>query len=207
MSLSLPTQAGHGRHVQSCAELGAEQQRDPSEDLPKQNTVLTAANSHLTWAAWRSATAASEMAAGLISKPVHHRSQGSATRRETCCCWSYRVTTTLIRKAGLSTTNCFVSPDVSPEGCKSWRRPQVGTCSVGTYSWAEWCRHLCHRPGWQSSRRGTARATAPSLSPATLTWAMLAQGRVCWEINQKLTHLLRGESSSKRVKLIVLVVR
>lgn len=127
------------------------------------------------------------MASGLLSKPVHHRLQGSATRRETCCCRGYRMTTTLIRKVGWSTINCFFLPDASPEGCKSWRRPQIGTCSVATYSWAEWCRHLCHRPRWQSSPRGTAGATAPSLSPAALTSAMLAQGRVCWEINQKST--------------------
>lgn len=185
-----------GSSWQTCSELcwaGCRAaQRDPSEDRPKQNTVLTAANPHwnlsiLERSHCRKERSHSETAAGLISKPVHHRTQGSATQRETCCSWGYQVTATLKTKVGLSAINCFLSPDVSPEGCKSWRRPQVATCSVATYSWAEWCRHLCHRPPWQSSRRGTAGATAPSLRPAALTSAMLAQGRVCWEI-KGITH-------------------
>lgn len=77
------------------------------------------------------------MAAGLIPQPVHRRTRGSAVQRKTCCCWGHRVTTTLKTKVGLNTMKCLLSPDVSPESCKSRRRPQVGTCSVATYSWAE----------------------------------------------------------------------
>lgn len=105
------------------------------------------------------------------------------------------MTSTLIMKVGLSTIN-FLSPDLSPEGYKSWRRPQAGTCAVATYSWAEWCRHLCHHPRWQSSWRGRAGATAPSLGPAVLTSAMLAQGRVYWEI-KGITHI----SPVRRIQL------
>lgn len=45
--------------------------------------------------------------------------------------------TMLKMKVELSAINCLLLPDVSPKGCKSWRRLQAGTCSVATYSWAE----------------------------------------------------------------------
>lgn len=73
---------------------------------------------------------------------------------------------TLIMKVGLSTTNYFLSPDLSSEGCKSRRKPQVGACSVATYSWAGWCRHL-----WlaeQQERQGGSHS------------ASLESGRQCW---------------------------
>lgn len=41
------------------------------------------------------------------------------------------------QRLGLSAINRLLSPDVKPEGCKSWRKPHVGTRSVATYSWAE----------------------------------------------------------------------
>lgn len=92
--------------------------RTPTQGSPQtEGRALAAAQPHRTRASLRGTAAAS--------------SNGCRSHLTT---WPLRD---VGQHLGLSAINHLLSPDVQPEGCKSWRKPHVGTRSVATYSWAE----------------------------------------------------------------------
>jgi len=122
-------------------------------------------------------------------------SAGSTAQREAGCCRGCRATTALKMNAGLSATNCVLSPDVSPESCKPRRRPQAGTCSVATRA----VTGAATRPG-RAARDGWRAPRLRGRCPHQEGFAGKPRG-FC-----RCNHLLQGEPSSKYVQLAATVV-